>query len=76
MGGEGYWPAMTTSRRSPAVHDAVDQLAGLEPLDEPAEADRQGGARHRPAGPVKDALSGVWLGHALHPLLTDLPIGT
>ena len=29
-----------------------------------------------PDGPVKDALSGTWLGHALHPLLTDLPIGT
>ena len=29
-----------------------------------------------PAGPAKDALSGVWLGHALHPLLTDLPIGS
>jgi len=27
-------------------------------------------------GPVKDALSGRWLGHALHPLLTDLVIGT
>jgi nitrite reductase/ring-hydroxylating ferredoxin subunit/uncharacterized membrane protein len=25
--------------------------------------------------PVKDALSGTWLGHPLHPLLTDLPIG-
>ncbi|MFE2992364.1 Rieske 2Fe-2S domain-containing protein [Streptomyces sp. NPDC059262] len=24
---------------------------------------------------VKDALSGTWLGHALHPMLTDLPIG-
>jgi nitrite reductase/ring-hydroxylating ferredoxin subunit len=29
-----------------------------------------------PAGPVKDALSGVALGHALHPLLTDTVIGT
>jgi nitrite reductase/ring-hydroxylating ferredoxin subunit/uncharacterized membrane protein len=28
-----------------------------------------------PAGAVKDGLSGVWLGHALHPMLTDLPIG-
>ena len=28
-----------------------------------------------PQGPVKDALHGVWLGHPLHPLLTDLPIG-
>jgi nitrite reductase/ring-hydroxylating ferredoxin subunit/uncharacterized membrane protein len=27
------------------------------------------------AGPVKDALHGVWLGHPLHPPLTDLPIG-
>jgi nitrite reductase/ring-hydroxylating ferredoxin subunit/uncharacterized membrane protein len=27
-------------------------------------------------GPVKDALSGTWLGHALHPLLTDVVIGT
>jgi nitrite reductase/ring-hydroxylating ferredoxin subunit/uncharacterized membrane protein len=26
-------------------------------------------------GPVKDLLSGTWLGHPLHPLLTDVPIG-
>ena len=25
---------------------------------------------------VKDLLSGTWLGHALHPMLTDLPIGS
>lgn len=25
--------------------------------------------------PTKDVLSGTWLGHPLHPLLTDLPIG-
>ena len=29
-----------------------------------------------PHGPVKDFLSGTWLGHSLHPLLTDVPIGT
>ncbi len=28
-----------------------------------------------PPGGVKDTLSGVWLGHPLHPMLTDLPIG-
>lgn len=28
-----------------------------------------------PRGPLKDTLHGVWLGHPLHPLLTDLPIG-
>jgi nitrite reductase/ring-hydroxylating ferredoxin subunit len=27
------------------------------------------------ARPVKDVLHGTWLGHALHPVLTDLPIG-
>jgi nitrite reductase/ring-hydroxylating ferredoxin subunit len=26
-------------------------------------------------GPVKDALSGTWLGHAVHPMLTDLVTG-
>src|SRR5947208_10573528 len=25
--------------------------------------------------PVKNVLSGTWLGHQLHPVLTDLPIG-
>ena len=28
-----------------------------------------------PDGAPKDALSGAWLGHALHPILTDIPIG-
>ena len=28
-----------------------------------------------PHGPVKDLLSGTWLGHSLHPMLTDVPIG-
>lgn len=28
-----------------------------------------------PRGSLKDALHGVWLGHPLHPMLTDLPIG-
>src|SRR5690242_15572868 len=27
------------------------------------------------AKPVKDFLHGTWLGHSLHPVLTDLPIG-
>lgn len=32
---------------------------------------------HRATGPtpIKNALSGTWLGHPLHPVLTDLPIG-
>jgi hypothetical protein len=34
--------------------------------------DTPGGLR---AGALKDVLSGAWLGHALHPIMTDIPIG-
>ena len=66
---------MTTIHRSPA-QEIVDRIASLAQLDEPAKAIGKSVRKTVPAGPVKDALSGVWLGHALHPLLTDLPIGT
>jgi nitrite reductase/ring-hydroxylating ferredoxin subunit len=33
------------------------------------------GAMFRPIGPIKDFLHGKWLGHSVHALLTDLPIG-
>lgn len=52
-----------------------------ERLDAASAIDRVGEPVHRavtallPRGPAKDALHGVWLGHPLHPLLTDLPIG-
>jgi nitrite reductase/ring-hydroxylating ferredoxin subunit/uncharacterized membrane protein len=72
MGAEGYWAAMT----KPAAHEAVESITGLEALDAPARAVAKSVRGNVPPGPVKDALSGTWLGHALHPLLTDLPIGT
>jgi nitrite reductase/ring-hydroxylating ferredoxin subunit/uncharacterized membrane protein len=59
-----------------APQDAVGTIAGIEPLDEPARTVAKTVRDTVPRGPVKDALSGTWLGHALHPLLTDLPIGT
>lgn len=62
------------------------QLTPLEPLIrriESADALDQVGERvgklvreNLPRGPVKDALSGTWLGHALHPMLTDLVIAS
>jgi nitrite reductase/ring-hydroxylating ferredoxin subunit/uncharacterized membrane protein len=67
---------MTTSSRAAAAHDVVDRLAELEQLDQPAKLVGKSVRDAIPAGPVKDALSGSWMGHALHPLLTDLPIGT
>jgi nitrite reductase/ring-hydroxylating ferredoxin subunit/uncharacterized membrane protein len=67
---------MTFSLRPPAAYDAVEQLARLDQLDQPAKVVGKSVRDTIPKGPVKDALSGTWLGHALHPLLTDLPIGT
>ncbi len=33
------------------------------------------GAIYRPVPPLKNFLHGLWLGHPLHPLLTDVPVG-
>jgi nitrite reductase/ring-hydroxylating ferredoxin subunit/uncharacterized membrane protein len=44
-------------------------------LDAPADALIGAITKAIPAGTLKDALSGTWLGHPVHPMLTDLPIG-
>lgn len=54
------------------VTGRVEQATVLDPLA--AGATRAVDAV-LPAGGVKDALHGTWLGHALHPLLVALPIG-
>jgi nitrite reductase/ring-hydroxylating ferredoxin subunit/uncharacterized membrane protein len=54
-----------------AENPAIDQIA--EPLSKAVRG------AYEAAGPVgqqtKNALHGVWLGHPLHPVFTDLPIG-
>ena len=60
---------------SPVMHDLAERLAKLEGLDAVAGKLAATVGRIGP-GRVKDALSGTWLGHALHPLLTDIPIGS
>lgn len=57
------------------VRDLVRPFEGMEYLD--PLADWLGGAvtRLTGVGPLKSALSGTWLGHPVHPLLTDVPIG-
>jgi nitrite reductase/ring-hydroxylating ferredoxin subunit/uncharacterized membrane protein len=56
----------------PLVH-AVESAS---PLDAPGK--KAGKVVRGVIGPgaVKDALSGTWLGHALHPMLTDVVIGS
>jgi nitrite reductase/ring-hydroxylating ferredoxin subunit/uncharacterized membrane protein len=55
-----------------SVGERIESLASLDrvvaPLDRLAH-------RLLPTGQAKDALHGTWLGHPLHPVLTDLPIG-
>lgn len=54
--------------------DIIDRQEWLDPL-----ADQVQGAVQKTlelAGPaVQDALHGTWLGHPLHPALTDVPVG-
>jgi nitrite reductase/ring-hydroxylating ferredoxin subunit/uncharacterized membrane protein len=64
----------------PIAQQLVDCALQIPGLD--AAADRVAGlvnGAYDAAGPVKrplkDALNGTWLGHALHPALTDVPIG-
>jgi len=53
--------------------DAVESAEVLDPIGE-----RVGKVVRDtiPPGKLKDALSGTWVGHALHPLLTDVVIGS
>jgi nitrite reductase/ring-hydroxylating ferredoxin subunit/uncharacterized membrane protein len=52
--------------------ETIEQASSLDPA---ADRVRAAAASAIPSGPRKDLLSGTWLGHPLHPMLTDLPIG-
>ena len=52
------------------------RIARLEALDAPAKKIGKTVRTLIRPGPVKDALSGTWLGHALHPMLTDVTVGS
>jgi nitrite reductase/ring-hydroxylating ferredoxin subunit len=57
-------------------HQIVDALESASALDGPAKFIGKNVRNAIPHGPIKDALSGTWLGHALHPMLTDVVIGS
>lgn len=52
---------------------AVESLEAIDPVGEKVGASVR---EALPPGPLKDAVSGTWIGHALHPLLTDVVIGS
>lgn len=60
----------------PRLHRLAAATGELEALDAPAKRLAKVARSALPGGPVKDVLSGTFLGHPLHPLLTDLPIGS
>ena len=55
---------------------AVRAVERAKALDEPGEKLGKAVRDAISQGTVKDALSGTWLGHAIHPLLTDIVIGS
>ena len=59
-----------------AANSAIDALESVEALDGTALKLAGAVSNAVPAGAPRDALSGTWLGHALHPLLTDVVIGS
>jgi nitrite reductase/ring-hydroxylating ferredoxin subunit/uncharacterized membrane protein len=58
------------------MHDVATGIEKLDRLDAIAEPLGNAAKKMIPAGGLKDLLSGTWLGHQLHPLLTDIPIGS
>lgn len=51
-------------------------VESISALDAPARAIGKATRSALGPGALKDALSGTWLGHALHPILTDVVIGS
>ena len=62
---------------SDTVLDVIDRQEWLEPLgDQLQQGVHQAFESAGDAGQaVKNALHGTWLGHPLHPVLTDIPVG-
>jgi uncharacterized membrane protein len=60
---------------SSPLNALVARLESVEALDGLARTAGRAVRELIPDGAPKDVLSGVWLGHALHPIMTDIPIG-
>lgn len=59
------------------LHRTIKRVGEMEALDELGEPLSNLIGRIAPHKSVmKDLLSGTWLGHQLHPMLTDIPIGS
>lgn len=59
----------------PLQQELVKQIEDLEQLDDLSRPLADLAGRATRSDPVKNLLSGTWVGHQLHPMLTDVPIG-
>jgi nitrite reductase/ring-hydroxylating ferredoxin subunit/uncharacterized membrane protein len=64
---------MSTAEPLDALIERIGSTAAIDGVAEPLST---AVSRVSQRGPLPSILSGTWLGHALHPLLTDLPIGS
>jgi nitrite reductase/ring-hydroxylating ferredoxin subunit/uncharacterized membrane protein len=58
------------------LETVVDRIEAAKPLDQLAKPVSRAVRGVLSPGKLKDAISGTWLGHALHPMLTDVVIGS
>ena len=63
-------------RLSRPVEPLIEAVESADVLDAPGKAIGKLVRSALGPGALKDALSGTWLGHALHPLMTDVVIGS
>ena len=63
-------------KRPTPFEPVIAAVEGAGALDGPAKAIGKRVRGTLSPGAFKDALSGTWLGHALHPLMTDVVIGS
>lgn len=70
----GYRTSMADDAST--LYRLATTIESAERLDGAVEALRRIADAVVPDGDARDALHGRWLGHALHPMLTDFPLGT
>jgi len=58
---------------SESIANVIDKQQWIDAASDPIHNVVKDAVRQ--TGPLKDLLHGVWLGHPLHPVLTDVPIG-
>jgi nitrite reductase/ring-hydroxylating ferredoxin subunit/uncharacterized membrane protein len=67
---------MNVRRQLTPVEPLMRRIESASQLDAPGKAIGKKVRGSITPGPFKDAVSGTWLGHAVHPMLTDVVIGS